>query len=326
MFSSETQSAVLDVVPINRGAEAPPRFLDTEAEISRRLGRSVEDPIRVFDVDGLGIGLGELQRALAPSYRNLPWDEYDSRRARVEHLKRCFPSEQQALDGFLVGYFAGVADISEVQNLVDALSDRERRAFDAIKPFRRRAVASFAVRHGGDLGDRWLIERQPDLAFRQSSDHKGDYRSLERWFAPSTEAVTDAPVYRALIARLATVAREARGGSVRSMTITCHQMGLVAQPSSAVTNAPEGIHQDGSDYIVSALVVERRGVTGGESIVYGPDKQTELLRRQLSEGEGIFQSDVGSPLWHWVTPVRPIDPESTGEPVRNILGYDIQID
>jgi hypothetical protein len=90
-----------------------------------------------------------------------------------------------------------------------------------------------------------------------------------------------------------------------------------------VTNAPEGIHQDGSDYIVSALVIERRGVVGGESIVLGPDKRTEYLRHTLQEGQGIFQADVGSPLWHWATPVRPAAPSSGEEAVRNILGYDV---
>jgi hypothetical protein len=51
-------------------------------------------------------------------------------------------------------------------------------------------------------------------------------------------------------------------------------------------------------------VIERAGIVGGESIVYGPDKKTEYLRRTLQAGEGIFQADKGSELWHYVTSIQ----------------------
>jgi len=91
-------------------------------------------------------------------------------------------------------------------------------------------------------------------------------------------------------------------------------------------NAPEGIHQDGADYIVSALVIERRNVQGGTSIIYGPDKQTIYLTVTLQPGQGIFQADQGSDLWHDVTPIVLELNSSGGEGVRNILGFDILID
>jgi hypothetical protein len=181
------------------------------------------------------------------------------------------------------------------------------------------------MRRPGAGGPAWEIERRAAPPFTQSKDHDHDYRSLQRRFAPSPPEVTEAPEYLAVIRWVAALTNELRGGSLTAMKITCHQMGLVAQPSGAVTNAPEGIHQDGADYIVSALVIERRNVVGGESVVYGPDKRTEYLRHTLLEGEGIFHADMGSPLWHWVTPVHPVDPDAPEESVRNILGYDVQL-
>lgn len=167
-----------------------------------------------------------------------------------------------------------------------------------------------------------MLERQPDSAFTQPGDDAGDYRQLERRFAPSPRAVTDAPAYRGVLEQLAAVTDQLHPVSVSALRIVCHQMGLWATPDGA-SNAPEGIHQDGADYIVSALVLERRNVSGGESVVYGPDKSTEYLRDTLREGEGIFQADAGSSLWHGVTPIRPTEPGAAA--YRNILGYDIHV-
>jgi hypothetical protein len=115
--------------------------------------------------------------------------------------------------------------------------------------------------------------------------------------------------------------------------IMFHQMRTVVRPGSPTVVppgeptqvVPEGIHQDGAQYIISALVVEREGVTGGESIVYGPDKRTPYLASVLQLGEGIFQADTGSPLWHYVTPIS-FDPSSGhAEGKRSIFGFDVHV-
>jgi len=88
---------------------------------------------------------------------------------------------------------------------------------------------------------------------------------------------------------------------------------------------PEGIHQDGADYIISGLVMEREGIVGGESTVYGPDRSTPYLRTVLQPGQGLFQADAGSPLWHGVSPIR-VDPDSDQpEGHRSIFGFDIHV-
>jgi hypothetical protein len=111
----------------------------------------------------------------------------------------------------------------------------------------------------------------------------------------------------------------------RALEMNLHQMFVFADMMSVGDNAPEGIHQDGTDFIVSALVIERAGIVGGESIVYGPDKKTEYLRRTLQAGEGIFQADKGSELWHYVTSIKedPETPPDYGH--RSIIGFDIDV-
>ena len=51
-----------------------------------------------------------------------------------------------------------------------------------------------------------------------------------------------------------------RSDATKTIKITCQQVGIVTDPNQIVSNAPEGIHQDGCDYIVSALVLERNGI------------------------------------------------------------------
>lgn len=94
-------------------------------------------------------------------------------------------------------------------------------------------------------------------------------------------------------------------------------------PNQVSSNSPEGIHQDGMDYIVSALVVERNNVSGGKSIIYGADAITPLLNITLQSGQGIFQPDKGTELWHEVTPISLINPNEPG--YRSTIGFDVLI-
>lgn len=110
-----------------------------------------------------------------------------------------------------------------------------------------------------------------------------------------------------------------RSDATKTIKITCQQVGIVTDPNQIVSNAPEGIHQDGCD-IVSALVLERNGIAGGRSVVFGPDKAKEYLRHTLQDGQGIFQADMGSPLWHVVEAIRPATMGQATPGIRNIIG------
>jgi len=97
-------------------------------------------------------------------------------------------------------------------------------------------------------------------------------------------------------------------------------------------NAPEGVHEDGAQYIMSALVVNRQNITGAESQVYEKTSSglNELIyAKTLQPGEFIFQADTGeehtfgNDLWHYVTPIEPQDTAELG--IRDIIGFDIDI-
>jgi len=101
--------------------------------------------------------------------------------------------------------------------------------------------------------------------------------------------------------------------------ISLHQVRQICYPNVESHNSPEGIHKDGADYIVSALVMNRYNINGGESIVYDDDKNM-LYNTILEKGEGIFQDDKR--LWHYVTPITT-DNNYIG--IRDIIGLDIKI-
>lgn len=308
------------------------KFIKTEQELASRNNNPTiaDNPIKLFDLQGLGVDLQHMASELGPTYEHLPWDLYLLKRDHVEYLAHCFPECHQALMvDFLPKYFGGVLQKADLVEHLERLSDEQLQEFNSIKPYRRRGISSFMLHKcEGCVNDWWWhIEDLPHGAYAQSNTLvNNDYRSLTRVFPPSPLAVTQNLQFRQVLVHLASMTDKCRSGATKKIKITCQQVGIVTDPNQIVSNSPEGIHQDGCDYIVSALVIERKGIAGGQSVVFGPDKSTEYLRHTLQDGQGIFQADMGSPLWHIV---EPIQPESMGQAipgVRNIIGYDIWVE
>lgn len=263
-----------------------------------------------------------LIEAAAPFLPDLPWDTYDAPRARVRFLKTRFPDHSDRLDRYLRAVWSGHAEPFPLDPLVERLSPDDQAAFAAIRPYRRRAIARFRL---APRGDGWRIERTPVAGFTQKSPVAGDPRSLRRVFAPWPDDLAAHPSLRAVLSGIGDVVRSLRP-EMSGMVCTAHLMRVECAPGRAATNAPEGVHQDGADYIVSALVLERDGIAGGQSRVLGAaraDGGRDLyLATTLEVGQGLFQADAGSPLWHDVTPIAPLG-ERVG--IRSILGLDIRV-
>ena len=112
---------------------------------------------------------------------------------------------------------------------------------------------------------------------------------------------------------------------IKTLTVDVHQVRQICYPGLGSHNSPEGIHRDGADYIVSAFVVNRVNVKGGETIVHDED-YNEVYNDKLLKGEGMFQEDRKQ--LHYVEPISPQttkDPESLGLGFRDIFGIDITL-
>jgi hypothetical protein len=106
---------------------------------------------------------------------------------------------------------------------------------------------------------------------------------------------------------------------VNKVSVDLHQVRQLAYPRLESHNSPEGIHRDGASYIVSAFVVNRANVGGGESIIYDENKKEEY-ETILKRGHGMFMEDKVQ--YHYVEPIHALN-NCLG--FRDILGIDIKI-
>jgi hypothetical protein len=107
------------------------------------------------------------------------------------------------------------------------------------------------------------------------------------------------------------------GKQIKSVDVHLHQVRQITHYNHEAHNSPEGIHRDGCDYIVSAFVLSRENVIGGESIIYNENKELQY-KTILNNQEGIYQEDRQQ--WHYVTPIN-IHKDKIG--FRDLLGIDI---
>ena len=104
---------------------------------------------------------------------------------------------------------------------------------------------------------------------------------------------------------------------IKEVDVHIHQVRQTTYPNIDAHNSPEGVHRDGADTIVSAYIINRNNIKGGESIVYDQHKQM-IYKTVLNDHEGIFMEDVKQ--WHYVTPIECV---GTGLGFRDIIGIDI---
>jgi len=213
-------------------------------------------------------------------------------------------------------YYLG-GDNRLFQPFTDRFSAEQIHTFYQIIPFRKRSHARFTLhyKHG-----QWHVTREKGrVAFMQGDGE--DLRAFPRIFQPMPETVNHDPYLNHFLYFAADTVHT-RHPDKTTLHIDMHFMALHLHDENAASNAPEGIHQDGADYIVSALVLAHKNVTGGTSLIYeANDKITPIHEHTLQVGQGILQEDQHSSLWHTVSAVQPIDP--TRDATRAILGIDI---
>jgi hypothetical protein len=152
-----------------------------------------------------------------------------------------------------------------------------------------------------------------------ASDGEIDYRKASRKFKELPDASFDDNL-REIIFGVAELTKKARS-TVRKFNISIHNTVVYCHTKQVTTNSPDGIHQDGVDFIISALVIERSNISGGQSVIYGRDKKTRLLQVELQPGQELFQADAGTEIWHEVTPMTAVEKSQIG--FRSNTGFDV---
>ncbi len=280
----------------------------------------------------LGLDPKTFTKFFSPLFSELSWDPYDLRRLQGEFLMKAFPKDKVIIEKRLPDYYIGKKDKRTYNKWIKQLSKKKLAQFDAIKPWRRRSVCKFELT---ELKSGIRIKRVEVPQFAQEVSGN-DLRSLPRVFDESPAKHVENELFYQLMKEVFTVVKNARasiGKKVKKVSFTAHFMGVQATSDKPGDNSPEGAHEDGVDYIISALVINRFNLKGGQSqiIELKPNNKKEIIfRHTLKPGEFIFQADsrdeivYGTDLWHHVTPFYLAN-KANGEGWRDIIGFDLMV-
>lgn len=284
----------------------------------------LDTPITVLNVGQYGVNVDAFQHQMREAYSEFEWDSYLLQQNKISLIKEVIPRESLARVSNDTWYdiYTGVIRNPELYTVFPGLSSSDKSRIEALEPTRKRCMSEYSMHWNG----KWNIERIPSSLVSQTkaliaSDGEIDYRQSQRKFMELPGELFDSNL-RALLVGVADMVRETKH-SIQKLNVGVHNTVVYCHPQQLVTNSPEGIHQDGVEFIVSALVVERNNISGGKSVIYGRDKRTKLLQVELQAGQGIFQADLGTELWHEVTPITAIDKTRSG--FRSTIGFDVTL-
>ncbi|MBW1297323.1 2OG-Fe dioxygenase family protein [Aquimarina litoralis] len=298
----------------------------TEKQISKQIGRTIKSPIRVGSVADLKIDVGSFLHFFKPFFFELQDDAYVVRGKQIAFLKTVFPNDASSIEKQHKEYFEGTKTLEALSYWVQQLTEDQQQEFEQLSTItRQRSIATFLVEI---WDDQYFVERIVQQGFEQDVD---DFRVWKRVFKQASRAAVENKLFFELLKRMSRLVKQIHP-EVRKIQITSHFMRTISHEKIKGENAPEGVHEDGAQYIMSALVVNRQNITGAESQIYEKtmtDTNELIFKKVLEPGEFIFQADTGeeftfgNDLWHYVTPIEPEDISKPG--IRDIIGFDIDI-
>ncbi len=298
----------------------------TEKDLSKQLNRPIKSPIRIASLNDLNINQHKFISYYQPLFSDLENDDYLVKQKQIDYLKAQFPSETAAINRIYKDYYERRLTTAVLTPWLDKLSPEQQDAFKVLSTItRQRSIATFTIEKNATT---FSIKRIDDDTFKQTVDDNS--RRWERKFTPSSAEAVEHPLFNQLLTEVFKLVHTIHP-KVLKLKITSHFMRTIAQHNIKGENSPEGMHEDGVPYIVSALVINRENITGAETQIFEKTatEKTVLFHKVLTVGEFAFQADTGeektfgNDLWHYVTPIQPIDPEKKG--IRDIIGLDIEI-
>jgi hypothetical protein len=182
------------------------------------------------------------------------------------------------------------------------------------------AGARFRLRRYGRYS--WLpatngLTPLPNESYFQPTEENAYAGGIARSFAPLLPETIRNPFLHALVRATFACLPLDEIRSQAAWEVRIHQIRIVAVPGTPGLPAPEGIHQDGTDFLTLHLV-NRRNVAGAESTIY------DLARRpirHLTMQEPLDSMILEDPrIMHGVTPVHSADGRTPA--TRDLLGLD----
>jgi hypothetical protein len=176
--------------------------------------------------------------------------------------------------------------------------------------FRLRRYGRFSWDPAGDT-----LTPLPHEPYQQPADENPYAAGAARQFAPLLPATVQNPILHALVR--CTYDQLPVDAEPQRWEVRIHQIRIVATPETPGLPAPEGIHQDGTDFLTLHMV-GRHNVIGGETTIYDLARQPLFSYVMQDELDSVILQDPR--VLHGVTPVHSADGRSVG--TRDLLGID----
>lgn len=138
----------------------------------------------------------------------------------------------------------------------------------------------------------------PEAHF-QSKQYNSVYGDINRIFAPIIPVILQSAFLKMLIQQTIALFDVKLTSAWR---VQCHQFRIKTSLAEVGKPTPEGVHQDGADYVF-IMLVEREGIMGGVSELFDQNRQRVAETVLKKSGDAILLNDKA--LWHGVTNIQP---------------------
>jgi len=149
----------------------------------------------------------------------------------------------------------------------------------------------------------WNAKEEAEISILDASEFTQDEKwnkhqgGMARKFEPIEEKVLQSEGFKEIC-----LSFKKYFNMVGGQEVEVHQMRVRTLDEEVWTQvAPEGVHQDGYDYI-SVVGVDRHNIEGGELSAYLSKDEDHFLKYALDSGEMLMLDD--SKLWHNASPIR----------------------
>jgi hypothetical protein len=177
-------------------------------------------------------------------------------------------------------------DMSSIQSTFNDLPEDKY----AEKRLRSRRYSCYRYNANG------TVTRLSEKDFMQSSDINKFVGDIERKYDAIDSSVETNPVFLKMFEEFKDRTNLSPDSVIEVHQIRWHCAKRVKIP------APEGVHQDGFDYI-GMFMVNSHNIDGGELMIYPSPEEAPLLVKQLEPGEFMILNDKR--LFHYAAPLVP---------------------
>ncbi|OOR93087.1 hypothetical protein B0181_00855 [Moraxella caviae] len=190
--------------------------------------------------------------------------------------------------------------------LADGAVDSIQADFDKLKPSAYKDGAFRYRKYSKVRLDDGAVSLLPSEAFVQTGDINRFQGDVARTYDDLSGELLNSQGFQSICAEFATVCK-----LPAQSTMEVHQMRIIAQAGTdSVEAAPEGIHQDGFDF-VGVFTIARHNHTGGELLVWrSQHDDSPLTRLNLIAGEFCIVNDKS--LWHSASSLSAINGDDVG--------------